>query len=65
MLQASGRFEFSFFRRKEYVITERIKRCMTSEQIMGIITSSGKQLNIVHLTAILDRIEEEGMLNIQ
>jgi hypothetical protein len=32
---------------------------------MSIISSNGSQLNIVHLTAILDRIEEESMLNIQ
>jgi hypothetical protein len=46
------------------MITERIKRSKKTEEIESIIESVGMQMNIVHLTAILDRVEEQQMLNI-
>lgn len=56
------RFGLAYFknsmRSREFAITERIKRCGTSEEILNIIDKHGYQLNMVHLTAILDRIEE-------
>lgn len=62
ILLHAPRFGFAFFkngiRNKDFAITERIKRCGTSEEIMDIINKHGYQLNMVHLTAILDRIEE-------
>ena len=62
MLLPAPRFGLAFFknsiRSKDFAITENIKRCGTSEEIMKIIDKHGNHLNMVHLTAILDRIEE-------
>ena len=54
------KYYFGFFKGswkdKEYAITEQIKRTTTSEQLRQIIKTKGDLMNIVHLTAILDRM---------
>lgn len=58
--QQKIKYSFAFFsrswRNREYAITETIKKCNTTDEMNEVIRKTGGLFNIVHLTAVLDRI---------
>ena len=44
------------WKNKDYVITQQIKRTNKSEELYGIIKKRGAFMNLIHLTAVLNRM---------
>ena len=44
------------WKNKDYVLTQQIKRTNTSEELFGIIKKRGAFMNLINLTAVLDRM---------
>lgn len=59
-LQHRCSYPFGFFKTnwksKDYMITKQIKAAVKSEQLKSLIKERGNLMNIINLTAILDRI---------
>ena len=45
------------------IITQQVKRTETSEQLLKIIEAKGRFMNMINMTAVLDRMEEQQMIN--
>ena len=45
------------------IITQQVKRTETSEQLLKIIEKKGRFMNMINMTAVLDRMEEQQMIN--
>ena len=52
-------------KQKEYVVTLRIKKADKREELEEIVRKHGQTFNIVHVTAILDRLQEQQMSNVE